>query len=151
MPQPSAPHLKEIRPLLGARPGVNVEVAPGHKAEIRDADPLPRYVLAELVPLGGGQYRVVPRPLVEWMSLSQGALDRLGITVSENTMRRLGRAGFIQVRQVSPSRVEFNVQSWFAHCERVQDLEFWDQPCGVGATATLRARTNWQLYQSEGL
>ncbi len=144
-------HLTTLRPLLGARPGVACEVAPGKKVELHEGDPLPRFVLAEMVPTGRGEYRVVPRPLVEWMSLSQVALERLGITLSENTMRRLGRAGFIETRQVSPSRIEFNVQSWFAHCERVRDPEFWSAPCGVGPTAALRARTNFELYQEEGL
>jgi hypothetical protein len=114
------------QPLIGARPGVTVEAAPGKKLELRESDPLPRYCIAENVPLGGGTYRVIPRPLIDWLSLSQGSLDRLGIGLSENTMRRLGRAEFIKVRQISPSRYEFNFQSWLEHCARCEDPEFWD-------------------------
>jgi hypothetical protein len=121
-------------PLIGGRACVAVEIAPGKKVAVRDADPLPRYVIAEMVPVGAGNYRLIPRVLNEWMSISQGSLAKLGITLSENTMRRLGRADFFEVRQISPNRYEFNLQSWFAHAEKARDPEFWDAKDGHGKT-----------------
>jgi hypothetical protein len=115
--------------VIGAKPGVAVEIAPGRKLEFTDADPAPRYCLMELIPLGGATYRAIPRPLKEWMGLSQASLARVGITLSENTLRRLGRAGFIRVRPISPNRYEFNYQSWLDHCRRVEAdaEEFWER------------------------
>lgn len=128
------------QPLIGAKPGVTVEIAPGKKIELRESDPLPRFCIAEMVPMGGGTYRVVPRPLVVWQSLSQVSLSRLGITLSENTMRRLGRGKFIELRQISPSRFEFNFQSWVDHCTRCSDPEFWH-------TKDAKKRTNLDRYK----
>lgn len=118
----------QILPVIGAKAGVMVEVAPGKKVQLTDPDPLPRYCIAELVPLGGGTYRTVPRILTEWMSFQKLSLQRLGITCSENTLHRLGRAGLIDVRQPSPGRYEFNYQSWLRHCQLASDPEFWDTP-----------------------
>ncbi|WP_414664892.1 hypothetical protein [Horticoccus sp. 23ND18S-11] len=127
--------------------GARFEVAPGKRIPVpalpgpAEATPL-RYVLAEVVPLGGGTFRLVPRPVMEWMGLSQAALAKVGITLSENTLRRLGRAGFIRVRPVSPNRYEFNFTSWLEHCRRVEadPEEFWDR------RENDKGRTNREKY-----
>lgn len=138
-PIPALAPLVATVPLIGGRPGVSVEIAPGKRIEVCDPDPIPRFVIAEMVPLGGGSYRVVPRVLNQWMGISQGTLAKLGITLSENTMRRLGRAEFFEVRQISPNRYEFNLQSWFAHAEKARDPEFWD-------TKDAHGKSNRQKY-----
>lgn len=151
MPAATAPHIPSlVSPLtlyvVGAKPGVAVEVAPGKKLEFTDSDPAPRYCLMELVPLGGATYRAIPRPLKEWMGLSQASLARVGITLSENTLRRLGRAGFIRVRPISPNRYEFNYQSWLEHCRRVESdaEEFWDRRDDLGGGR--KGRSNREKY-----
>lgn len=133
--------------VFGAKPGVvAIEVAPGRKLEFSDPDPAPRYFLMELVPLGGATYRAIPRPLKEWMGLSQASLARVGITLSENTLRRLGRAGFIRVRPISPNRYEFNYQSWLEHCRRVEAdaEEFWERREDLGGGRL--GRSNREKY-----
>ncbi len=131
-------------PVIGTRTGITAEVAPGKRITIAEPEPLPRYVIAEAVPLGGGTYRIVPRLATNWISLSQGSLARLGITLSENTMRRLGRAGFIRIRAISPARYEFELQSWFQHCAATEaDEEFWSREVPTHAGK----RTNLARYQ----
>ncbi|MBI5770870.1 MAG: hypothetical protein HZA93_24040 [Verrucomicrobia bacterium] len=106
----------------------------------------PGYTIAEVVPLGGGAFRLQPRPAIEWLGMTQSALRRVGITLSENTLRRLGRAGFIQVRPISPNRYEFNWQSWLAHCAAVEsDPEgFWDAREDLGGGR--KGPTNREKY-----
>lgn len=123
-----------------------LEIAPGKhiaasKPSTSAPDDPPRYMLCEAVPLGAGTYRFVPRPVLEWMGLSQTALAKVGITLSGTTLRRLGRAGFIRVRPISPNRYEFNFASWLEHCRRVEadPEEFWDTP-------DVRGKTNRQRY-----
>lgn len=121
-----------------------LEIAPGqlHRAPAPSlpgaAEAGPRYLLAELVPVGGGLYRLQHRPMLEWVAVGSESLSRLGITCSESTMHRLGRAGFIRFRPISPSRYEFSLRSWLEHCARVEadPEEFWDrrEPAPGGPT-----------------
>ena len=114
-------------PVLGGRPGLTVEAIPGRRIELRDPEPLDRHCIAELVPLGGGTYRVVPRLATIWLRFARDVVGKLGIGISGSTMRRLGEAGFIKIRQISPSCYEFDYASWLAHCAAVEaDPEFWD-------------------------
>lgn len=136
----SAPHRV---PLLGARAGVGVQVAPDKRITLHDTEPLERLCVAELIPIGGGTYRVVPRLATTWVRFSRDRLLKLGIELSENTMQRLGRAGFIRIRQPSPSSYEFDFQSWLNHCAQVEaDPEFWEKKVNTGAGI----RTNRQRY-----
>lgn len=135
-------------PKLGAVPwpvgtSAPIQVAPGKFARLPTVSPstvspptdLPRLILCEVIPLGGGTFRLQPRPLTDWVGFNQRVLDGLGISASQTTLRRLGVAGFIEVRQISPNRYEFSVSSWVTHCQRVQaDPEFWARADGKGKT-----------------
>ena len=140
-PPPSPP----VRlPVIGARAGVTAEWAPGRRTELKDPEPIERFCIAELVPLGGGTFRVVPRVTSIWLPMTETWLARLGASISENTMRRLGAAGFIRTRQPSPNRHEFNLVSWVEHCAAVEsDPEFWDRE----VTTPAGKRTNRRRYQ----
>jgi hypothetical protein len=118
-------------------PAPKIEAAPGKSVTMHapafSPDELPKFMTAQVVPLGGGAFRLQPRPLNAWVSFSRRDLDRLGITISQTTLRRLAVAKFIEVRQISPSRHELSLQSWFAHCDRVQnDPEFWTRKDAAG-------------------
>ncbi|HTJ78522.1 MAG TPA: hypothetical protein VL357_05960 [Rariglobus sp.] len=142
-PAPEAFTTPQVVPVIGTRPGVAVEIAPGKRMEITHPEPLEQYCIAELVPLGGGTYRVVPRLATLWLPVGKVALQKLGLTISEKTLHVLGRAGFIKVRQISISRYDFNLQSWLAHCAAVEaDPEFWDAKVQTGAGLM----TNRQRY-----
>ena len=131
-------------PVHGCRPGIVVEYVPGKRAEIKDPDPLEeRFCIAELVPIGGGNYRVVPRIALTWLRFGREDLRRIGVRVSQSTLHRLGRAGFINIRQISPSCYELDYQSWTTHCAAVEaDPEFWDREVMTPAGK----RTNRQRY-----
>lgn len=130
---------------LEVAPGKPLATAPGVFPRLPAPERL-THMLCEVVPLGGGTFRLKPRPMLDWVGLSRDSLDALGISLSESTLRRLGRAGFIRIRPISPSRYEFNVTSFLDHCRAVEadPEEFWHRP-------DARGKTNWQKYQQDAL
>ena len=114
-------------PVVGAKPGVEVELVPGKKfVPLAAADVHPVGV-AELVPAGDGTFRPVVRVCPQWFSLSQANLRRLGIGISRAGLKRLIVAGFVRGMQVTPGVYQFDYFSYRAHEGQAADPEFWDR------------------------
>lgn len=92
-------------PVVGARPGVMVEVIPGKKYLPLSEDSVPPVAVAESVPAGDGTWRWMAKICPQWVSITKRNLARLGIGISVQGMRRLCTAGFVQARQVTPGFV----------------------------------------------
>jgi hypothetical protein len=131
--------------VLGAEPGTTVEVAPGQKIVPLPVDAARRVALVELIPAGDGTFRQIARVCPAMWTVSRDGLKKLQITISEMTMRRLIGAGFVQGCLVSPYIMQFDVYSYWAHCEAVRaDPEFWTQK-QPGHAFTNLARYRHQL------
>ena len=51
--------------------------------------------------------------------------DKIGVSISRETLIRLGRAGFIRLRRPTPGLIEVHIGSLIDHFESVEDEEFW--------------------------
>lgn len=132
LPDSNKKNRRSAQPLrisvVGARPGVEIEVVPGKSylpLEPQDVDTL---ALAELVPAGDGTYRPVARICGRWWTLSRKNLRRLGIAISESGLARLVRAGFVRGMRVTPNITQFDYFDYLRHERAVyEDDEFWDR------------------------
>lgn len=62
------------------------------------------------------------------MRLTPSTVKSLALGCEYRSLRRLVVAGFVEGCKVSPGCWMFNVESYFAHVERVKnDPEFWDK------------------------
>jgi len=104
-----------------------LEIAPGREVAAPPAIELPPAVLCEVIPTGGGEFRL--RPIVcEWVEFNQRTLRALGLERQARTLTRLATAGFIRMRRLSPLRSQLHLPSLLAHCEAVEaDPEFWNE------------------------
>jgi hypothetical protein len=70
-----------------------------------------------------------PIPHTERMVRLNRRLARfLGFTDRYDTLLRLGRAGFVELVQISPHYTLMNLDSWFNHLRRcAEDADFWDK------------------------
>lgn len=103
-----------------------IQIAPGRVIAANVMERMPEYHLATLTPDGNtGHYRValVPHNLVR-LSTFLKALKLEGLA---ETVRRLGRAGELEVLPLSPSVLLLNVDSWMQHLRRVAEAgdEYW--------------------------
>lgn len=106
-----------------------VQVAPGRYMPRADAEQVPDVTLAEYKRLADGSYAVVPfRERLARMTPE--LMDVLGLGArTRRTLLRLGRAGFIEVIQMSPRCFMLNLDSYFGHLRRMaEDPWFWENP-----------------------
>ena len=104
-----------------------VQVAPNKWQPRNQAVKVPDVALASFVQEDDGTYSAIPFQermarispnLTEILGLGRGAV---------RTIKRLGRAGFIEVLQVSPRFYVLNLDSYFNHLRRVaEDPWFWE-------------------------
>lgn len=112
--------------VIAAQPGTTIEVAPGQSIAPLPPEDVQTIGLAEMVPMGNGQFRQIVRICPRWWRISRDDLTRLHITISEMTMRRLVEAGFIRGGPITPWVYQFDIYSYFDHVARVEsDHEFW--------------------------
>lgn len=135
----------QIQPVVGAKEGTVVEIVPGRRSQDLCDDALPPLALAEVIPQGGGTFRLVARMSDHWFSNNTKTLRRLGIGISGTSMKRLIRAGFVEGQQTTPQVHQFNYHSYLKHMERARDPEFWDQT-DPGHTKTNRERFRDAIY-----
>ena len=103
-----------------------VEVAPGLYAPADPQVPVGDYTVARWQKTGEGLWKAVPfkEPL---MRLDKDMAALLGFPGKQwQTLRRLGRAGFVEIIQAGPHTMLINIDSWFNHlCRCAEDPEFW--------------------------
>lgn len=126
-------------PVVGGKAGVMVCFPTGESIVPLPAEGVPQIGVAEIVPIGGGTYRVIVRLASAWQLCTRENLLRLGISLSVETMQRLIRAGFVCGNQPTPQIFEFDYYSYEAHQRATRDPEFWDR-VEPGQTLTNRAR-----------
>lgn len=116
-------------PVIGARAGVTVEPVPGQRySPVPAGDNVIHPVaLAQLVPNGGGTYRLVAQISPRWFAVTSDNLRKLGIGISRKSMVKLIRAGFVTGSHTLPQVHQFDYQSWQAHLEATQTPGFWDR------------------------
>lgn len=104
-----------------------LEVAPGRFApRIEQAD-VSEYTLARWRRNPDGMYTAVPFT-ERLVRMDSGLARLLGFGGDWNTLRRLGRAGFIELIVVTPGCSLINLDSWFNHLRRcAEEPEFWDR------------------------
>jgi hypothetical protein len=136
-------------PVIGALPGVTVEPLPGQRhVPIAADNVIPPVALAQLVPQGGGHYRLVAQIAPRWFAVTTENLKKLGIGISRKSMIKLIRAGFVSGQQTLPQVHQFDYHSWLAHLEAVAEPGFWER-CDAGRKISNRehlARTHLERY-----
>lgn len=110
-----------------------VQVAPGMWRPIGALAP-PDLVLARFQERGNGVYELVPA-CEQWVRLCPKVARLLGFAGKFETLRRLGRAGFIEIIYPAPSTAMLNLASWWGHLARVaEDVDgFWNAQTKQGA------------------
>jgi len=103
-----------------------IMVAPG-KYMPRSGCQAPEVCLAQWRRNPDGTYS--PAPFQERMArLSQKLCRMLGFAGQFETLRRLGRAGNIELIKISPQVYLLNIDSWFNHLRRcAEDPDLWDK------------------------
>jgi hypothetical protein len=62
-----------------------------------------------------------------WVQVTDATESVDGIPLSRSTLLRLGRAGFIRLRRITPLSIQVHLGSLLDHLEAVEDPEFWDE------------------------
>ena len=125
------------RLLDASRPDM-VQVAPGRWAP-RPGRKVPDMTVATWQPNPDGTFS--PVPVCERMvKLTRKLTSMLGFPGQFETMRRLGRAGYIECIKATPHIYMLNLDSWYGHLRRcAEDPEFWD-PDGKNLRAYKQAQ-----------
>lgn len=58
--------------------------------------------------------------LDRWFRFRQDEIDRLQLGINWQAMRRLCRAGFVEMQRPAPSSFVWSLDSYLAHCDRVE-------------------------------
>jgi hypothetical protein len=103
-----------------------VEVVPGKTVADLPKAVMPRVGVADWLPAGDGTYRAVARIHEKFVRVTSRLIAQLGLGVSMQTLHRMGRAGFIDMPQVTPNTYLLSIESVYAHFRAVKDdPEFW--------------------------
>lgn len=137
--------------LLESTESSSVEIAPGETFGLAPASPeslkAPSFAICRMMRLGNGDYRPVPVEWAEWVNLREGVAEKLGSRLSRQTLHRLWRNGYIQMRQPSPQVVELHLGSLIDHLQAVRnDPAFWSRPAGDGTKRTRRQAYSRDIY-----
>ncbi len=84
--------------------------------------PAALFAACDLVPLGDGSYKAVPRKPKQKVSVKEAA--RIA-NYPLASIYRLFDAGFIQGERLSPRKIMIHVETLHAHLEAVRDPDFW--------------------------
>lgn len=117
--RPLAEDLKRaVRPAMA-------EVAPGKFVPMAPRGRAPEVALCVWHQNEDGTH--TPRPINQRMVRLDRELARLlGFQNGYNTLRRLGRAGYVELIAAAPHCTMINLDSWFNHLRRcAEDPEFW--------------------------
>lgn len=93
---------------------VMLQVGPSVYIKNPDAKSPQDYTIAQFVPDGEGQFRLVAHP-ERMVRLTQEVLDMIGMSNQRMTMVRLAKAGLIEMIAVAPRTYSLNLDSWYNH------------------------------------
>jgi len=120
-------------PVLARTPGLvrvitngkTIQITPGLSVQPAPLAAVPAFGVVEWTRLADGRFE--PKLLVhsEWFKLTRDPSKQLGLPVSRDTLLRLGRAGFIQLRRFTPFEIQVNLQSLIEHLENCEEDDFW--------------------------
>jgi hypothetical protein len=104
-----------------------VETAPGKWVPANPRAEVAEYVLSKWRKNADGTYTAIP--FRDHLQRLDGKLARiLGFPSGWNTIRRLGRAGFVELLTISPGVTLINLDSWFNHLRRcAENPELWEK------------------------
>jgi len=127
------------RLLDATRPDM-VQVAPGRWTP-RPGRKAPDVTLASWQLQADGTYAAVPTT-ERMVKLTRKLSALLGFPGQFETIRRLGRAGYVECIKLTPHIYMLNLDSWFGHLRRcAEDPDFWD-PDGKNLRA-YKAAQGW--------
>lgn len=105
-----------------------VEIVPGKVAEQPALPQPPKMGFYTWIAQGGGLFKPQLQLRERYVRLTPSTVKSLALGCEYRSLRRLVVAGFVEGCKVSPGCWMFNVESYFAHVERVKnDPEFWDK------------------------
>ena len=143
-PSPKTPalqHSNTVRPLGIAHhaPGSLLIRRPGAKPvllpitpQLQITGPLPaelrpRFGVVRFQTLPDGTLKPVLRTQDEWVRMTENLPRDLGLSISNDTLKRLCRSGIVLWRQITPGGYELNLHSLDAHLQGcANDPEYWD-------------------------
>jgi hypothetical protein len=122
MPEPHAKIEVKLAPS-----GRKIQITPGLSVQPAPLSALPAFALIEWTRVGDGKYE--PRLVTadEWVNMSDDMETRIGLKVSANTLKRLGRAGFIRLRRPVPAQYQLHIGSLIEHLENCEEEDFWTE------------------------
>lgn len=85
----------------------------------------PEYVLCRMVQMREGEFRLEPVTVDMWVKMKENFCRSLGIELSDATLKRLGRAGFVQMSFPGPQAILVNVQSLLEHLKNTASPRWW--------------------------
>lgn len=121
-----------------------VELTPGHKS-LAPVE-MPNYAIFQMRRLPNGDIRPTLVEWTEWIPITDKDLADAGIPVSRQTIRRLGRAGFLEIDRIVPGRYALSLSSWVAHMKAVRENpDFWSKSTieGRARCAELQQANRW--------
>ena len=108
------------RPSAALPPGRPAAAAPAAPAKTAGAATV--FAACDLVPLGDGSYKAIPRKPRQKVSVKEAA--RIA-NYPVASIYRLFVSGFIQGERQSPRKIMIHVETLHAHLEAVRDPDFW--------------------------
>jgi hypothetical protein len=143
----SAPATLRV-PVIGALPGTTIEPEPGKRfVALPHGDVIPPVAMAQLIPEGGGSYRLVAQITPRWFAVTEENFKKLGIGISRKSMVKLIRAGFVDGTQTLPQVHQFDYFSWLAHLEATRTPGFWEKEEMRGEPPIRLSNREW-LYRA---
>ena len=126
LPHAAAPFRPAKERLRELTKPVMIQVAPGKWMADQDKTP-PDYTVAEWHKNGDGSYTPVPAA-GKLVRVTSRLVRELGFTGQWCTLRRLWRAGFVEMLQIAPNTTLINLDSYYNHLRRVaEDPDFWER------------------------
>ena len=105
----------------------------------------PKYAVCAMQREPNGAYLPVPIAWEDWLPLEPKFLRQLGVNLSRQTLIRLWRNNYIEMRKPSPHSLEIKVESLVKHLRKVtEDPNFWQRTANDGT-----CRTRAQAYDSK--
>jgi len=108
-----------------------VEIAPNRfvRTDHGRKDDLPEVLLSDLVDLGNGTFKLVPRSWEKLAHLTPELSELLGMSRNTRPLRHLIRAKFVDGARTAPGCYSINVGSFFRHMKRcAENADFWEDP-----------------------
>ena len=107
--------------------GKTIQITPGLAIQPAPLAAVPAFGVIEWHRHADGRFepRLVTKD--EWFALADDMFAKLGLSISRETLIRLGRSGFIRLRRPTPGLIEVNLESLITHFENCEEEDFWTE------------------------